>query len=85
MSAVAAPIGGSDAIFGLSGSGFADWYRPGIRGGLTRMEFVGKHSPQPDKKLYRDDWNNFAPAVGLNWSLPWFGRDKTVLRQTRKG
>ena len=27
-----------------------------------------------------DDWNNFAPAVGLSWSLPWLGRDKTVLR-----
>ena len=27
-----------------------------------------------------DDWNNFAPAVGFSWSLPWWGKDKTVLR-----
>ena len=77
---MAAPVGGSNGLFGLSGSSFADWYKPGIRGSLTTVEFVGKHSPQPDKKLYRNDWNNFAPAVGLSWSLPWGGKDKTVLR-----
>src|SRR5439155_17791348 len=32
------------------------------------------------QKLYNDDWNNFAPSAGLSWSLPWFGKDKTVLR-----
>src|SRR5206468_10536049 len=51
-----------------------------IRGSLTTVEFVGKHSPQPDKLLYENDWNNFAPAVGLSWSLPWGGKDKTVFR-----
>ena len=44
---MAAPIGGSDGLFGLSGRGFADWYKPGVRGELTKVEFVGKHSPQP--------------------------------------
>ena len=34
----------------------------------------------PTNKLYNDDWNNFAPSFGLSWSLPWFGKDKTVLR-----
>src|SRR5207248_4230764 len=29
---------------------------------------------------YKDDWNNFAPAAGLSWSVPWFGKDKTVVR-----
>jgi len=77
---MAAPIGGSDGLFGLSGRGFADWYKPGVRGELTKVEFVGKHSPQPNKKLYQNDWNNFGPAVGLSWSLPWGGKDKTVLR-----
>jgi hypothetical protein len=43
-------------------------------------EFVGKNSPQPNKQLYKDDWNNFAPSIGLSWSLPYFGKDKTVLR-----
>jgi hypothetical protein len=47
---------------------------------LTTVEFVGKHSPNPDKQLFDNEWNNFAPAFGLSWSLPWLGRDKTVLR-----
>ena len=75
---MAAPVDGN--VFGLSGNSFADWMKPGIRGQLTTMEFVGKHSPQPDKKLYQDDYNNFAPAVGFSWSLPWLGKDKTVFR-----
>src|SRR6185503_326976 len=62
------PTGGSSALCGIS------------CGALTTVEFVGKNSPQPDKALSPDDWNNFAPAVGLSWSLPWFGQDKTVLR-----
>src|SRR5437867_3021917 len=47
---------------------------------ITRVEFVGKNSPNPGKQMWGDDWNNFAPAFGLSWSLPWFGKDKTVLR-----
>jgi hypothetical protein len=47
---------------------------------LTTIEFVGKNSPNPGKQLFDDDWNNFAPSFGLSWSLPWFGKDKTVLR-----
>src|SRR5207247_2883525 len=27
-----------------------------------------------------NDRNNFAPAVGLSWSLPWGGKDKTIVR-----
>ena len=49
-------------------------------GTLTAAEFVGKNSTHPDQKLHNDDWNNFAPSAGLSWSLPWFGKDKTVLR-----
>jgi hypothetical protein len=77
---MAAPRGGGNGLFGLSGNGFADWFRPGIRGELMAAEFIGKGSPNPDKLLYKNDWNNFGPAVGLSWSLPWFGKDKTVLR-----
>ena len=43
-------------------------------------EFVGKGSPNPNKKLYPNDWNNFGPAIGISWSLPWGGKDKTILR-----
>lgn len=70
-------VGGN--LFGLSGSSFADWYKPGIRGTLTTTEFVGKHSANPNTPLYNNDWNNFGPAVGFSWSLPWFKR-ATVLR-----
>jgi hypothetical protein len=39
---------------------------------------VGKGSPNPDRQVYNDDWNNFAPAVGLSWRLPRL--EKTTLR-----
>jgi hypothetical protein len=74
---MARPKGGN--LFGLSGSSFADWYRPGERGELTTYEFVGKYSPNPDVPLFNNDWNNFAPAVGFSYSMPWFQR-ATVLR-----
>ena len=48
-------------------------------GALTTVELVGKNSPQPDKQLFNDDWNNFAPSVGFSWSVPGLGGG-TVLR-----
>lgn len=73
--------GGSAGLFGIQGTSWDDLYSPGLnKGKPADIELVGKHSPNPGKKLYNDDWNNFAPAVGLSWSLPWFGKDKTVLR-----
>jgi hypothetical protein len=61
-----------------------------VAGGFTRVcpysqcgpvsvELVGRNSPQPDKRLFNNDWNNFAPAVGFSWSLPGVGRS-TILR-----
>jgi len=77
----AAPVGGSGGLFGISGTSFADMWQPGrIAGQPTRLELVGKNSDHPDTLFYNNDRNNFAPAVGLSWSLPWFGKDKTVLR-----
>jgi hypothetical protein len=73
--------GGSAGMFGISGTGFGDMYQPGRRNGsLTELELIGQKSPNPDTKLYSEDRNNFAPAVGLSWSIPWFGKDKTILR-----
>ena len=48
-------------------------------GSLTTVEFVGKNSPQPEKKLYNNDWNNFGPSVGLSYALHGLGRS-TILR-----
>ena len=78
---VSAPVGGMQGLFGISGTSEADLYQPGImKGSLMKAEPVGKNSPNPDKKLYNDDWNNVAPAIGLSWSPPWGAQGKTVLR-----
>ena len=66
---------------GLAGrvvNGFAGLCGIGC-GALTTVELVGKNSPQPDKQLFNDDWNNLAPSVGFSWSLPGLG-GSTVLR-----
>jgi hypothetical protein len=47
---------------------------------VTGVEFVGPNSPNPDKLVYRNDMNNFGPAVGFAWQLP-FGRPgQTTMR-----
>ncbi|HKR59580.1 MAG TPA: TonB-dependent receptor, partial [Pyrinomonadaceae bacterium] len=35
------------------------------------FQLVGKNSPNPDLKLYDNDFNNFAPRFGFNWSPDW--------------
>jgi len=56
-------------------------YQPGrFKGDFTQVQLIGRNSPNPNSNLYDDDWNNFAPVVGLSWSIPCFGKDKTVLR-----
>ncbi len=74
-------VGGAGGIFGVSGTNFADMFQPGrLNGSLTRVQPVGRGTANPNIQLYDNDYNNFAPAVGLSWSLPWFGKGKTVLR-----
>jgi hypothetical protein len=65
---VGAPVGRMAGMCGIS------------CGGLTTIELVGKNSINPDKKIKPDDFNNFAPSIGFSWSVPWWGKDKTVLR-----
>jgi hypothetical protein len=74
------PVGGGDAAFGISGRSFNDWMMPGTRGDATVFQYVGKNSPHPDIPWYPDDWNNFGPAVGFAWQVPWFGAGKTTVR-----
>jgi hypothetical protein len=77
----ASPVGGSAGLFGVTGTSLADLWQPGhFAGQPTQLELIGKHSPNPDKLLFPNDWNNFGPAVGFSWSVPWFGEDKTVVR-----
>ena len=74
------PVGGGAAAFGISGRSFNDWMGPGTRGEPTVFQYIGKNSPHPDIPWYPDDWNNFGPAVGFAWQVPWFGVGKTTLR-----
>jgi hypothetical protein len=64
----ALPVGGAKGLYGITA------------GSQTVLQLVGKNSPNPDTLFYQNDRNNFAPAIGLSWSLPWGGKDKTVLR-----
>jgi hypothetical protein len=75
------PVGGGSAAFGISGKSFNDWMSPGVRNGSqTVIQFVGKNSPNPDIPWHQNDWNNFGPAVGFAWQVPWFGAGKTTVR-----
>jgi hypothetical protein len=75
-----AAAGGPDAIWGISGSSFADWMKPGVRGRDTLIDFFGKNSPNPGTPWRRNDYNNFGPAVGFAWQPPWLGAGKTTIR-----
>src|SRR5262249_36610142 len=76
-----AVVGGGLAGFGWTGRSCADFWNLGPqKGDLTTLELVGPNSPHSNKQLYKDDWNNIAPAVGFSWRVPWFGDNKTTLR-----
>ena len=76
-----AVVGGGLAGFGWSGRSFDDYWGFGPqKGDLTTVEFIGPRSPNSSKQIYKDDWNNFGPAVGFSWSVPWFGANKTSVR-----
>jgi hypothetical protein len=74
------PVGGPAGVWGISGSGFSDWMKPGTRGANTAITFVGKNSPNPGTPFYENDYNNFGPAVGFAWQVPWIGAGKTTVR-----
>jgi hypothetical protein len=54
--------------------------KPGVRADLMTITYVGPKSPNPDQKIYGEDLNNFGPAVGFSWQVPWGGKGKTTLR-----
>ncbi len=47
---------------------------------LTTLEFVGPDTPNPAKSAIPNDRNNFGPAVGFAYQVPWFGEGKTTVR-----
>jgi hypothetical protein len=59
------PVGGLDGLFGISGRN--NLFNPGSRQGqaTTPIDFV---NGKTGKKLYNNDWNNFAPSIGIAYS-----------------
>jgi hypothetical protein len=47
---------------------------------VTGVEFVGPNSPNPSKTVFRNDMNNFGPAVGFAWQLPFARAGQTTMR-----
>ncbi len=74
------PVGGLAGLFGISGEN--NLFNPGSLKGsaTTSIEFV---NGKTGKKLYNNDWNNFAPFIGIALSpnfehgpMRWiFGKD----------
>ncbi len=59
------PVGGLDGLYGISGRD--NLFNPGSLQGnpTTTIDFVNGDT---GKKLYEDDWNNFAPFIGIAYS-----------------
>ncbi len=76
------PVGGGAGAFGYSGTDFSGWMVPSVtrKGPDTTLEFVGPGSPNAGSSVYKNDNNNFGPAVGFAWQVPWFGEGKTTVR-----
>jgi hypothetical protein len=47
---------------------------------LTTIQYVGSGSPNPGGSILPRDRNNFGPAIGFAWQVPWFGAGKTTVR-----
>jgi hypothetical protein len=74
-------VGGSQSIFGISGTTLGSLFQPGNEPApLTQVQLIGKNSPNPNALPWKPDHRDFAPQLGLSWSLPWLGKDKTVFR-----
>jgi len=75
-------LNGSQSIFGISGNTLGALFNPGVYNinNLTQLGYIGKNSSNPNVSPWNSNNKNFAPTLGLSWSLPWFGKDKTVFR-----
>ena len=78
-----APVDGGKGLFGISGRSFDRWLRPDNTPDLslmTQMEFVGPKTVNEGRSIYEKDFNNFGPAVGFSWVVPWLGNKPTSIR-----
>ncbi len=87
------PVGGSDAVFGISGRSFDKFWAPPAVGSsgagtaaaydpslVTSEQFVGPNSPNTGRNVYPNDMNNFGPSIGFSWQVPFWGEGKTTVR-----
>ncbi len=75
--------GGSQSLFGGSQGGFSNWLQNNASYDASKetvLQFIGPDSPHPDQSAYNKDLNNFGPAIGFAWQLPWLGKGKTTVR-----
>jgi hypothetical protein len=78
-----APVDGGHGLFGVSGRSFDRWLRPDNpidMNLLTQVEFVGPKTVNEGRSIYKKDWNNFGPAIGFSWVVPWLGDKPTSIR-----
>jgi hypothetical protein len=47
---------------------------------LTTLDFFGPGSPNPDVRAIPADFNNFGPAVGFAYQVPWFDTMRMTIR-----
>ncbi len=75
-------VGGSQSLFGISGTNLGALFNPGVENlnNLTQVQLIGRNSPHPDVQPWNKQFHNFAPVLGMTWSLPWLGKDKTIFR-----
>ncbi len=87
-------LGGAYNAFSVTGEGWQDFwtdtwefnptpgepYTGSYNGDPSQNAFIGPDSRNPGQQVYDDDWNNFGPAVGFAYQLPWFGKGRTTLR-----
>jgi hypothetical protein len=68
------PVGGSQGIFGISGTTMAALFNPLATGGSpTVIQAVGPGTANPGTSYYNTDFKNFSPNLGLAWAVP--GKD----------
>ena len=47
---------------------------------LTTLIYVGPGSTKPGQSTIPNDYNNFGPAIGFAWNVPWWGEGKMAVR-----
>jgi hypothetical protein len=74
-----APVGASAGLFGISGTNMSALFNPYATGGTqTLFQGVGPNTANPNTALYKTDWKNYSPNVGLAWAVPGTGFWKRI-------